>query len=539
MSANETTGAPFHLEKNTPGVGMSSMGTWNQNLEKLNKDALHKSLYDPQNVGADIFRAGNHRMTGYVKSVEYSPISASDNVLAAVAKLEAAASNSGDMRKATYDTNDDGKVDHAEVADKANSVDWNSVNNRPNSMPNPNALIIQTDGQTRATYTGSSAATVNITANNIGAASLVGGKVPVAQIPDEIATSAELAVVAASVNTAKGEAITEAVKQATAYANPALPDIDTVGGALDHIVEHGSSGGDTDMTIIELLHNRIYPGVDLQEKFQSEIFNGYSTPWDWIADRIYGVLGKPYYKGILVNDFIPLVFDTTHAKMEVAGINTYHRYGDTEVPPHIDFISGDCLPDPYVYNRVNYNNGTTVSPSPWLASDLHARLNSLQKNVPNSAAANPAMVSVDYRTTGIFNRLPAALQAVIVEKRLLLPSRYTAGSLLIDDNSWAWQNAGKLWIPAEMEVYGTKMWGSTVSPNHGFPDGGFVQYPIFAQNMKRVKGAGNGGVRSNWWLLSAYGGNSTNCALVLSNGTAYHTTASNTSIRVPLCFRVA
>ncbi len=41
----------------------------------------------------------------------------------------------GDMAKATYDSNNDGKVDLAEVADSANSVEWANVANAPVSFP--------------------------------------------------------------------------------------------------------------------------------------------------------------------------------------------------------------------------------------------------------------------------------------------------------------------------------------------------------------------------------------------------------------------
>ena len=58
--------------------------------------------------------------------------------------------------------------------------------------------------------------------------------------------------------------------------------------------------------------------------------------------------------------------------------------------------------------------------------------------------------------------------------------------------------------------------------------------------MKRVKGAGDGGDRAHWWLLSARGGDSTNFAVVSYNGGGSHnSSASNTTIRAPLCFRIA
>lgn len=46
-----------------------------------------------------------------------------------------AGAGSGDMRKADYDSNSDGKVNAADVADVANSVDWSKVANKPSSFP--------------------------------------------------------------------------------------------------------------------------------------------------------------------------------------------------------------------------------------------------------------------------------------------------------------------------------------------------------------------------------------------------------------------
>jgi hypothetical protein len=82
------------------------------------------------------------------------------------------------------------------------------------------------------------------------------------------------------------------------------------------------------------------------------------------------------------------------------------------------------------------------------------------------------------------------------------------------------------------------MWGSNLSPNQGLASGGFVQYPLFANNMKRIKGAGDGGARASWWLLSARGGIATTCCSVSGNGIAYTGGASSAN-RAPLCFRVA
>jgi hypothetical protein len=156
-------------------------------------------------------------------------------------------------------------------------------------------------------------------------------------------------------------------------------------------------------------------------------------------------------------------------------------------------------------------------------------------NVPNAETADPALVAVDYTSTGVWDKLPDALKAVIVPKNILLPVRYTPGALLADDNGWGWADIGKLWIPSEVEVYGCEHWGS----KNGYSSGGFQQYPIFAQNMKRVKGAGDGGARYNWWLLSAAGGTSVYCAYVGINGVGNSPWVTSSGIQVPLCFRIA
>lgn len=283
----------------------------------------------------------------------------------------------------------------------------------------------------------------------------------------------------------------------------------------------------------EQIANRVYPGIDLTVKYAAEIaaepYN--SDAWAWIKARIQAA----DYTGLHIGDYIPFVAGGNVIKAEIGGIDTYYNYGDTAVPHHIDFISRDCWPEAHVFNKVNYNNGTSVSPSPWLASDLYAWLNSLAMQVPNATTADPAMVAVDYSATGVYDKLPAELKAVIVQKRALLPSRYTAGSLLTDDNSWAWADMGKLWIPSEIEVYGCEHWGS----KNGYSSGGFQQYPIFATNMKRVKGAGDGGTRAYWWLLSARGGSSAYFARVYYTGDGGSYIASYATIRAPLCFRIA
>ena len=293
---------------------------------------------------------------------------------------------------------------------------------------------------------------------------------------------------------------------------------------------------------LRLIANRIYPGMDLTEKHHAEIA-AFPNVWEWIRARIR--VGN--FEDINVGDFIGFTAGENTIVSEVAGINTYREYGDTAVPNHIDFISRDCWPELRVWNRVNYNNGIAAMTQPFLASDIFAWLNGLQASVPNDTSVtmtnNPtlagSLASVDYRTTGLLPQLPAQLRAVIVQKRVLMPRRHSAGVLLIDDNSWDWRDSGFLWLPSEMEMWGTNVWGSTFSPNQGWSVGGYRKYPIFDLAGKFRKGAGNGGAHSLWWTSTPRGGTSTTVVIVGRGGYTSDTAAAHTSRRAPVCFRIA
>ena len=275
--------------------------------------------------------------------------------------------------------------------------------------------------------------------------------------------------------------------------------------------------------------DRTYPGVDLTVKFADEIKN-YSDEWAWIKAR--KTAGN--YAGLHVGDYIPITCSNGYKlNAQIAGMNTYTGYADQEVGNHIDFICKELWNDLHVMNKIDYNNGNANSPNPFLASDLNYWLNSMSGTVPNSKTDPATTVAVDYTAGGILYYLPDKLKKQIITKRILLPSRYTAGSVLTQDNSWAWQSTGKLWIPSEVEVYGMACWG-----NNGYGAGGFVQYPIFIGNMNRAKKRCSNKDRCAWWLLSAYAGNSTHFALVSSNGNCSYYSATATWIAAPVCFRI-
>lgn len=76
---------------------------YNSDMEKIDEGTLDTATYDPGKVGGDAFLASNHKMTGYSKFSEYTPVLPSDSTLNAIAKLDAGFGTRGDMSKSVYD----------------------------------------------------------------------------------------------------------------------------------------------------------------------------------------------------------------------------------------------------------------------------------------------------------------------------------------------------------------------------------------------------------------------------------------------------
>ena len=275
------------------------------------------------------------------------------------------------------------------------------------------------------------------------------------------------------------------------------------------------------------ISDELYEGVDLTVKFADEIAN-YSDEWAWLEAR----RAAGNFKGIHVADYITVTLNGNIYHAEIMGINTYKNYGDTAVGDHIDFILRELWETLHVWNKVNYNNGISSIQYPFLASDLYYYMNALSGSVPNATTVNPATTSVNYTSSGIYYYFPTKLKNVLKNKLVRPAIRYSSSSLLTDDNSWNWVSMGKLWIPSEMEVYGTDIWS-----DKKYSVGGFQQYPYFKNNMRRVKNIMNGS-RSPWWLLSSFSGYSTATCLVTADGFASYTNTSSPNIAVAVCFRV-
>lgn len=206
-----------------------------------------------------------------------------------------------------------------------------------------------------------------------------------------------------------------------------------------------------------------------------------------------------------------------NVKLEVAAINPYLRFGDTELTAqHILLCSRDCLPPTLQYRCNNSVWFDTTQVNPWLGSALYETLNNANDGIIKlvEASALGAYVFKGPNNKGM---------RAYLETMAAGAAAPTAG---------AWSDRGRLFLPEEMEVYGSKI--RSPKPN-SIADMLYNQWPIFAGSGRHIiKGAGDGGGRSNWWLGTA--DSATTFGRVNDNGNANSNSAAITYIRVPLCF---
>ena len=206
-------------------------------------------------------------------------------------------------------------------------------------------------------------------------------------------------------------------------------------------------------------------------------------------------------------------------KMEVAAINPYLRFGDTEFSAqHVLLCSRDCMPQTNQYRCSNGVWYDTTQVNPWRGSALYETLNNATNGIIKLVEATALGAYVFAGPNGKGMR-------AYLETMAAGAAAPTAG---------AWSDRGKLFLPEEMEVYGSKI----RSPKGtGIADMLYNQWPIFAGSGRHIiKGAGDGGGRSTWWLETAT--SATTFAYVNHYGNANSTSAAYTAIRAPLCFLI-
>ena len=297
---------------------------------------------------------------------------------------------------------------------------------------------------------------------------------------------------------------------------------------------------DSEVYHAEKFANRLYSGKSLVDKHREEYRYSYNDNiFAWLQARRQA--GN--YEGINLWDSLTFqrhagtvgtnVYTEATVTAYVSAIDLYYEYGDNQqVGHHIDFLAG-TIGKNVSWNPTNNNNGSEQQQVPWLQSNLYAYLNG--KN--NSATAqNGQALGGDYSSGGFIDLLPAELKAVMREKRLYMPKRYSGSGILTTSNAGQWCDVGKLYTFAEGEIYGRGINSVGKSTDGGidFDNIGTPrQYPIFA-NGDYSRALGRVGV----WLSSVATGVSARACNLNYNGSALTGDCTNPWFSCPLAFRI-
>lgn len=266
-----------------------------------------------------------------------------------------------------------------------------------------------------------------------------------------------------------------------------------------------------------LVHNYTYDGRDLSQMFT--------------AAELHQKVSSGDFSGIQNGDYWPItlngtIYDYAGAtektlsnaiiKLEVAGVNFYHQYGDTAVPNHLLFCSRDLLPWTLMFRSENTTWYDTAATNPWLGSHLYQTLNNPSNGLLPLIAATDIGEYIYAGPNGNGMRFLGETKG---------PTATTAtGS--------AWLDRGKLFLPSEREV-----WGGDTRSEHGYGGGLPLQWPIFAGTMRHIiKGLGNGGSRYGWWCCSSEAGSADSFCYVANFGNPYLADAAYAWVGAPVCF---
>ena len=331
----------------------------------------------------------------------------------------------------------------------------------------------------------------------------------------------------------------QAVEQTAGYAqtlselkaNKSLDNLDSTGQSLfDAKVNVTTFNQEINKKADYEMTDGNYSGVSLNDKFASDITSAGSI-WTFLHNRAQagnydGIHIGDYFDyqtsagqvaGIHINSSTPNVGTLSLAaatrRAYIMGLDTYTGTGDAiNIGHQIACFSmfTDCF---VMWNPTNNNNGTSANNTPWLASQLYAVMNGVSNNSSNTGGATGYASS----GKGFINLFPTEAKNVIVTKRALLGTRYSASATLTNSNNLAWVNMGQLWALSEIEVYGCMIH----STSNSFPQfnsyGNSIQYPLFAKGLKFGRNLFAG---YHYWLCSPCGNNTTHACGVDANGGA-------------------
>jgi len=210
------------------------------------------------------------------------------------------------------------------------------------------------------------------------------------------------------------------------------------------------------------------------------------------------------YAGLSVGDYVDITVSSSTLRYRIAGFDHYYNCGDTAHKGGITMIPDGGWPTNVQWNTTNNNNGTAEQEHPYLASHAY-----------------------DYLINTLLPLFPTDWKNVMQDQRRWLEKRYAAGQTLTASTGAAWTSIGKLWLPSEMEVYGTVVWGTP-----GYTVGIDRKFPLFDTCYANTLS------RTYRWLRAVHGSNSTYVCIVHGYGIAGYGDASYTSVQLWPCFTV-
>ena len=255
------------------------------------------------------------------------------------------------------------------------------------------------------------------------------------------------------------------------------------------------------------ISNYVPLGRDLSVLYASQI--GGSNPWTWL--KTIAASGKWDDYDIQIGDYLPVTLnDGSNTKMiyQIAAFDLYYGVGDTINGHHITMVPAACYKDNILFNDTATNQGNETETTTWRASKLFKWCNE-----------------------DFYGFLPSAVQGALKDLRVYQPIRYSAGNNLTDDNGGAWISLGKVWVPSEIEVWGSIRRGSQQNGTTGIACTD-RQIPIFANGRTVLRS------RALWWERVAASGSASTVCYVHSGGISAAYSATYTTIRALPCFHI-
>jgi len=228
-----------------------------------------------------------------------------------------------------------------------------------------------------------------------------------------------------------------------------------------------------------------------------------------------------YVKTTDCTPYVPVAISNQTFKLEV-NVNTYWKYGDSGSVAtgsnHILFCSRDLINRLLLMRKAASVWTDTSVTNPWLGSALYKTLNDPDHGILPLLKATDIGAYIYSGPNG--NGM-----------RFLGETKASGASTA---TGWTWIDRGMLFLPTEREVWGQDVWSE-----HTNGGGAAVQWPIFSGTLRHIiKGLGNGGGRSRWWVQSSYAGSASNFCNADSDGIPYLNSASITWVGAPLCFLI-